>query len=191
MIEHNFKRSGFVVTHRSRVAVRARAHHVLDYAQRAFGWSGVPFPITELLEIWSTECGPVAGEDSPNLDVYEPGEMPHAAAEFVPHLNVIKVSNDIWDAACDGDGESRSVLAHETGHVCLSHYAAAGLYDNSIVIPATDSEHQANWFADELLMDCRKIDLSIDGTDALQRRFLVSRAMAARRVRELMLERRT
>lgn len=191
MIDHVYKRSGFRVARKARRVVRARAHYVLDLAKRDFGWSATPFPISMLLEIWSSESGAIVGENSPNFDVFEPEEMPHAAAEFVPHENVIKVSRDIWDAACDGHHESRHVLAHEIGHVVLGHYIAAGLYDDSIVVPETDSEHQANWFADELLMDVRHINLDRDGIDALVDRFGVSKTMAARRIRELILERRT
>ena len=76
------------------------------------------------------------------------------------------------------------------GHVKLNHHAAAGLYYEEFVTvdPETDSEHQANWYADELLMDSRKIDLAVDSIPDVMRRFRVSEAMAVRRLRSLILE---
>ncbi len=186
-----YRKSGFVVPEKSRKTVRSYAHYLIDHVETEIGWKDrQQFPISDLLEMWSAECGPNVGRDRPGLDILESNELPHADAEFVPHLNLIRVDEDIWDAACDGDSSARWVLAHETGHVVLKHYAAAGLYCESdrAVKPEVDSEHQANWFADELLMDSRKINAISDGTRALTQRFHVSEKMAARRLRELILE---
>lgn len=145
-----------------------------------------------LTELWGAEHdwdGRV-GETPPNFELFEPSELPHADAEFDPVENVLRIDDSVWDAACVCEPESRWILAHEIGHVWLGHYAAAGLYGDeyTIVDPDTDSEHQANRFADELLMDDREIDPSADGYAAIMRRFRVTQAMATRRLRELAHE---
>ena len=188
--DHAYRRAGFPVARRSRRDVRLVAHYLLNHVSKEIGWLADPFPIVDLLELWAAECGPTVERDRPNIDICEPDEIPHADAEFIPHRNVIRIDRQIWDDASDGDPLCHWILAHETGHVLLKHYASAGLYRDGFkaVDPETDSEHQANWFADELLMDSRKIDLSTDGTTALIQRFSVSSAMAVRRLRELILE---
>jgi hypothetical protein len=171
--------------------VRKHAHHLIDHVDESIGWKVTPFPITELIEFWASMCGPKVDLHPPNLWVCESRDLPHADAEFRPHQNLICVNERIWDSASDGDAQARWVLAHECGHVTLKHYAGAGLYceTHSVVEPEADSEHQANWFADELMMDSRLINLAADGINALMQRFLVSEAMAARRLQDLVRQR--
>lgn len=188
----HYRQAGFRVSHRSRKNVRARAISVLDAINSRTGWSSAPFPISRVLELWSAESGPTVGDHPPNFDVMTAAELPHCDAEFVPHLNLIRVTEDVWDAATSHDPAASWVLAHEIGHAVLRHHVAAGLYDDtSRVEPEKDSEHQANWFADELLMDLRLFDPAITGTGALIKMFGVSEPMAARRIRELILESRS
>lgn len=190
MTDHRYREAGFIVPSKPRAIVRSTAHYLLDYVSQEFTWATAPFPVCALLELWASECGPRVGQHPPNLDIRDPHELPNAAAEFVPHLNTLRVDCDVWDSACNGNAESRRVLAHEIGHVVLKHYAAAGLYrDNQVAVnPETDSEHQANWFADELMMDSRLIKCSSDGVLAIMQRFDVSEGMATRRLRDLILE---
>lgn len=69
----------------------------------------------------------------------------------------------------------------------LTHYPAAVRYthDYRVVQAETDSEHQANWFADELMMDNRIVANS-DGADSLMAKFDVSVDMATRRIRWML-----
>ncbi|MDB5985233.1 MAG: hypothetical protein JWR16_286 [Nevskia sp.] len=188
----HYRQAGFRVTRRNRQNVRAMAVAVLDAINARTGWSSAPFPISRVLELWSAESGPTVGDHPPNFDVMTATELPHCDAEFLPHLNLILVTEAVWDAATSHDPAARWVLAHEVGHAVLRHHVAAGLYDDvSRVEPEKDSEHQANWFADELLMDLRLFNPTTTGTDALIEIFGVSELMAARRIRELILETRS
>lgn len=190
--EQRYRAAGFEVRRASRAYVRRMAHYLIDHVHDTTGWSGTVFPIVGLIEYWGSECGEVAGKDYPNFEVCEPYELPHGDAEFRAHTNTIVVDREVWDAAHSHDAEARGVLAHEVGHVMLKHFAAAGLYSDTlrVVDPETDSEHQANWFADELLMDSRIIEPN-DGVAALMANFHVSSDMATRRIRDLIRERRT
>lgn len=186
-----YRQSGFVVAHRTRQDVRDEAHLLIDRVKHATGASSTPFPICGLIELWGSECGSRPGIDVPNFDIVEPEDLAHADAEFDPVSNLIRIDQTVWDAASDGDADGRWTLAHEVGHVVLKHYAAAGRYlEGQIVHPDTDSEHQSNWFADELLMDSREIDIHRDGTSAIVTRFRVNEALATRRIRELVLQNR-
>lgn len=187
-----YRQSGFRVAPRTRQDVRDEAHLLIDRVRRATGASSTPFPICGLIELWGAECGSRTGIDVPNFDVVEPDELPHGDAEFDPLSNLIRIDRTVWDAASDGDADGRWVLAHEVGHVVLQHYAAAGLYrdEHTFVNADTDSEHQSNRFADELMMDSREIDIHADGYGAIKARFRVTEAMAIRRIRGLVLENR-
>lgn len=189
--DRKYRAAGFEVPQAPRVYVRTAAHVLIDHVRKQIGVPGDVFPIVRLIEYWGTECGSVPGEDMPNYVVCDPHELPHGDAEFRVHENTIYIDRDVWDAASNGDPEARSVLAHETGHVVLKHYPAAGRYnhDYRVVQAETDSEHQANWFADELMMDNRCI-VNSDGVDSLIAKFDVSADMATRRIRDWMLERK-
>lgn len=73
---------------------------------------------------------------------------------------LIKITDTVFDGACDGKGFHRFTLAHEIGHLLLhvnetpKAYARGEEPNHKIY---QDSEWQADEFASEFLMDSREI----------------------------------
>lgn len=187
----NFRESGFKVPARSRLEVRRAAHGLLDYMSIQYGWQKPYVLIIDLIELWGSFDDSGESGRVPNYEVIDDTELPDRAAEFIPSDNLLRVRQSVWNAATDGMGSERETLAHELGHIVLTHpqptLARAYNYFHRVE-PETDSEYQANWFLDEFLMDVREMSIS-DGVSDLVERFGVSEAGAARRIRELILER--
>lgn len=79
---------------------------------------------------------------------------PNTYAYYNSTENVMHIREDVYEAACMGDGRHRFTLAHEIGHyllhsegVCLSRSVSV-----SEIKPYFNPEWQANTFASALLM---------------------------------------
>jgi Zn-dependent peptidase ImmA (M78 family) len=84
-----------------------------------------------------------------------------------PGANEIRIRQDVYVAACKGDGRARFTVMHEIGHFILhsTHRIALCRLENGERLPPyEDPEWQANTFAAECLMD---VDV-IRGMDFLQ-----------------------
>lgn len=107
------------------------------------------FPIVELMEMLSNS-------GVFNLEICSKEEMGTKFGETIPYENTIKIREDIYEKACEGDGFSRATLAHEFFH-WLSHSEknvslcrkAEDLKNRKAY---EDPEWQANCFAGELLV---------------------------------------
>lgn len=93
-------------------------------------------------------------------------EMPDKCGETYPALNLIKIREDIYCRAVQGDGFSRLTVGHETGHLLINDEHSISLCK---IQPGTrlkayeDPEWQANCFAGELLMYYPLVkDFSVD-----------------------------
>lgn len=107
------------------------------------------FPILHFLE----NVLPLTDE-SFYLEIVEDDLMTGIHAEYVPHLDVIRVRRSIYDAAVCGHLWARSTLAHELGHYYYHdeksvRYAKLDPFQK--VPPDFDPERQANVFSAELL----------------------------------------
>jgi len=69
-----------------------------------------------------------------------------------PDLGVIQIREDVYDAACKGNGRARDTMAHELGHFIL-HRGMSMARPTSRGVPRLieDSEWQADEFAGLLL----------------------------------------
>lgn len=121
------------------------------------GLAGTPyFPILHFLE----NVLPLTDE-SFYLEIVEDDLMTGIHAEYVPHLNVIRVRRSIYDAAVCGHLWARSTLAHELGHYYYHdeksvRYAKLDPFQK--VPPDFDPERQANVFSAELLAPINLIE---------------------------------
>ncbi|KQS19247.1 hypothetical protein ASF99_05000 [Exiguobacterium sp. Leaf187] len=103
--------------------------------------------IFNLIEVGLSE----AFEDFSYLIV--PEHKMYEYALFLPELNELRIREDVYEAALNGNPRHRFTLAHEIGHVCL-HRGIKRLARGGapVSIPAfKDPEWQANEFAGELL----------------------------------------
>ncbi len=182
-----YRQSGVEVPYKTRREVRHTAHYVRDISKEKYGFAEACFPIVRLIETW----GSMPEWKCPNYIVLEDDMLPTCSASFHPDMQTYFVRETVWDLAWDDDPESRETLAHETGHCVLKH-PYVGLQRASLefhnVVPETDSEHQANWFMCELLMDSRLIT-STDTVGTLIDKFNVTEELARFRIFELMAER--
>ena len=90
-----------------------------------------------------------------HLDVVRPEDLPGREAEFNPIYFCIRISEPIYEAACNDDGHCRFTVAHELGHFFLhrDQIPAFGRPAKDGKIPAyKHSEWQADTFARNLLV---------------------------------------
>lgn len=80
-----------------------------------------------------------------------------------PWTGTIRVSQRVFDMACEGERDALFVMLHELGHLFLGH--KVGLYNATTEpIMIEDAEWQADYFAEQvlLLMGHRMNQLSFD-----------------------------
>lgn len=92
-------------------------------------------------------------------------EMGDKHGETFPTVPLIKIREDVYERACDGQARDRMTIAHEVGHLFLhgqEKISLARLSNNTAVPAYLDPEWQANAFAGELLAPYKYIkELSV------------------------------
>lgn len=89
------------------------------------------------------------------LEIVPLGDMPFLEGETLLGQCTIRIREDIYEAACNGDGRARFTIAHEVGHFLLhtpDSIVLCRLEPGQRLRPFEDPEWQANTFASELLM---------------------------------------
>ena len=107
------------------------------------------YPIIHVLELVIPQIDP-----SFNFEVVHNNELTGRQAEYIPHINTIRVKDSIYDAACGGHWESRFTLAHELGHYIYhdeQNVWFATLEQGERVPVEYDPERQADVFGQETL----------------------------------------
>ena len=186
MTRHSrFRETGYPVPRRDTRNIRTVAHELLDWTYRRFSRKGEPVEVIKVIEFLGSEVD----NGYPDFEIVEDSEIPGFVAKFYPDRMLFKFACSIWDAASDGDGEARYHIAHEIGHNALKHPSEAfgREFLNDIVVKDEDSEHQANSFADEYLMDSRLIARDCN-VAAVMRQFGVDEPTASRRINNLTRE---
>lgn len=108
------------------------------------------FPITELLDVL-TEIF-----ESFSYEIVENHELPpdtHGDTDVL--TGHIRIKQEVYDNACDGNGRDRMTIAHEIGHyftLCFCGFKLERNFSNEKVITYRDPEWQAKCFAGELLV---------------------------------------
>lgn len=143
------------------------------------------FPIVRFMELVLPQSDPTF-----SFEVVEDEELCGVQAEYIPHLNTVRVKSSVYEGATDNNWWARSTLAHELGHYYYHDEHSvryAKLDPGQRIPPDYDPERQANIFAAELLAP---IHLIKGLTSAqISRTFGVSRTIANRQL--LALERIT
>jgi len=103
------------------------------------------FPIVEVVEAIVQD----------GFEVLEHGDIGSNYGLTYPDANRMLIRKDTYDAACDGKGWAREVMAHELGHLILHRgiplpFASKEAEEQKHSILG-DSEWQANTFAELLL----------------------------------------
>ncbi|MDY6019174.1 MAG: ImmA/IrrE family metallo-endopeptidase [Anaerococcus sp.] len=137
---------GYIADPLSRKDIRKMAYRFREL----FGFENeMYFPIVQVIEFLSSK-----GEF--NLEICTVEEMGTKYGETIPSENTIKLREDIYDNACDGDGFSRSTCSHELLH-WLKHGEETVSFcrkedDLRKRRAYEDPEWQANCFSGELLV---------------------------------------
>ncbi|WP_417788699.1 helix-turn-helix domain-containing protein [Terasakiella pusilla] len=123
------------------------------------------FPITEVLEFKLDKFDPDFC-----LDVCSVEDMGEDEGMAVPGLNLIRIREDVYEKAWDGDGRSRFTLAHELGHYLLHADIGLARSENSHDHPIyRDSEWQADTFAGGLLLPSEVLNKCRDADEAAEK----------------------
>jgi len=148
--------------------IRSVAHQIRD----TFKIQDNYFPIVLFLEL-------LHQNELIEFEIVEKNEMPNDYGLTYPKKNKIVIREDVYDAAVDNDGFGRFTIAHELGHLILhkqetvyarnEHGGKHKIYE--------DSEWQADKFAQELLVDVRKVLKNYSIFD-LENEFGISRRAA-------------
>ncbi len=81
-------------------------------------------------------------------------EMGNKHGETYPSRNLIRIREDVYNRAINGEGRDRLTIAHEIGHLFMhedDNIALCRLEPNEKLRPFEDPEWQANAFGGELL----------------------------------------
>ena len=140
-------KSGFCVAPRKESELRTVAEKVRgilsDHADIKF------FDIIKVLEHKMPEVCPAF-----RYEIVEPLELPDREAEMNPLELCIRIREDIYLKAMDGDGHCRFTIAHELGHFFLHRtqtLAFGRKAENGKIPTFQNSEWQADVFARNLL----------------------------------------
>lgn len=104
------------------------------------------------------------------LDVAEKEELGDAHGLALPTQKVIRLREDVYERACDGQGRDRMTVAHELGHYIL--HRAPELAEIALTqdIPIFRTpEWQANTFAAELLISHQHVSDCVTPADFVGR----------------------
>ncbi|MGT2811762.1 ImmA/IrrE family metallo-endopeptidase [Streptococcus minor] len=122
--------------------------------------NALEFPIVEVLEGFS-EAGYF------DIEIVPVDAMPNSYGETLYHQKLIRIREDIYDKACEGDGFSRSTIAHELFHF-FKHRNEEIVFCRTVEELESrktyeDPEWQANCFAGELLVPIKLVkEMSIE-----------------------------
>ncbi|WP_370199390.1 ImmA/IrrE family metallo-endopeptidase [Roseibium sp.] len=121
---------------------------VADKVRTSLGLEATPrFPIIEVIEMLSDRLELV------QFEVWTKAEMGDAEGYTCPQGDFIRLREDVYEKACNGDGRARFTAAHELGHFLLhTNIPLARTRRGDGTAPFRLAEPQANQFAAEILM---------------------------------------
>ena len=150
--------SKYVVEGKSRNELRC----IAKYIRKILGQENtLYFPAVEVLEFLQ-EFDKDAYFEIVTKDELNPGE--HAITDIVH--KVIKIREDVYEGACNGNGRDRMTIVHEFAHfvlLCIFGFQLARTFDNKKIPAYMDPEWQAKCLAGEMMMDSDLIkNLTVD-----------------------------
>ncbi|MCD8294834.1 MAG: ImmA/IrrE family metallo-endopeptidase [Clostridia bacterium] len=107
------------------------------------------FPVVKFLE----NVLPIIIPDF-QLEIVPAEEMGNKHGETFPSKSLIRIREDVYVRAVNGEGRDRLTIAHEIGHLLLhagSTIALCRMAPGEQIMPYEDPEWQANAFGGELL----------------------------------------
>jgi transcriptional regulator with XRE-family HTH domain len=137
------RRRGFLVPPRAAEAIWKTAEGI---RQIFVAPECLAFPIIDVLEMKLHRMQPEFV-----LQVYERADMDGDEGRAIPEENTIVLAEDVYLAACNGDGRARFTACHELGHLLLHGQTILSRSSDGYEI-FRDAEWQADCFAGALLV---------------------------------------
>lgn len=142
---------------------------------KTIGYKGDgPFPILKLVEHVFSKV-----YEDYNFDIATETELGDNLGKTYPDKHLIRIREDVYNAAVQGQGLARAVVAHECGHLLLHQGIPMAMARREATreLPAyKSSEWQANAIAGALLMPASKI-IGLSPTEII-RKYNVSHSAA-------------
>lgn len=132
---------------------RAEIERFVQYIKRQIHFKGTEFPV-----LWFLESVIQSIDPSFSYDYVKSDELPdNTYAYYDPIRNVMKIDENVYIRACEGNPRDKFTLAHEIGHYFLVDEIAFTRKENGEVPAYMNPEWQANVFAGELLIPSNEI----------------------------------
>lgn len=151
-------RKGIPVKPLSRDYIREKASNIRSLVYSLTKNDPIKFNIVYFLDILL----PYLDSDF-SLEICTCTEMGSNHGLTIPSEHKIRIREDVFKGACQGNGRDRYTLAHELGHYLLHHNVMfACTEETTHHLPLyRNSEWQADCFAGELLMDFTQLDFAM------------------------------
>ena len=149
---------GYIADPLSRKDIRGMAYRFRKFLGLE---NELDFPIVKVIELLSNS-------GVFNLEICTVDEMGTKYGETIPSENLIKLREDTYEKACEGDRFSRSTCAHELGHWLIGHSEETVSFcrkeeDLRKRRAYEDPEWQANCFSGELFVSKHLVEgMTID-----------------------------
>ena len=138
-----------IVTPRSRLEIVSIVKHI----KKQIHFDGLNFPIVEFIEHVLPQI-----DESFKYEYCQKNELPaNVYAYYSPIDNLMKIREDVYIGASNGNSRDRFTLAHEVGHYFLHNEVILTRKSESEIPPYENPEWQANVFAGELLIPSQEI----------------------------------
>lgn len=141
------KKDGFCVSPRSEQEIQKMAEQVRKILSDGHDFKYLD--IVRILEHKMPEMFPAF-----RYEIVNASEMPDREAEMNPYEFCIRIREDVYVAAIDGDAHCRFTIAHELGHFFMHRHQTLAFghrAENGCIPTCQNSEWQADVFARNLL----------------------------------------
>jgi transcriptional regulator with XRE-family HTH domain len=152
------QRMGILVPPMSRAAIQDFAERVRDVFIEV---DQIKFPILEVLEFAMPKIF-----DGFHVDVCSHEIMGDDEGRVLSGTNCIMLREDVYDAACGGQGRARFTVCHELGHFLLHREIMMARNREERHPVYRDAEWQADFFAGSLLLSARHVSRFLNSDDA-------------------------
>lgn len=149
---------GYKTIPRSKARIRAFADKVRDI----FGFSlEEKIPV---MKIFETMCSGL-NEGDFEYEIVPIMEMPDKYAETIPEKRLVRIREETYYGACNGNPRDLFTVSHEIGHILLhSNSTISFARSDEQIKTYEDPEWQANTFAGEFMAPssvCKNMDIDL------------------------------
>lgn len=137
-----------MICRKTGVTTREDIRGFVRWLKKKVGLQNVsPFPIVFFFET----ILPQIVQDF-NFEILPVEEMETKYGETIPGINLIRIREDVYYQAVEGEENDKKTIAHEIGHLLMhDDIILCKVAEGEQINPCEDPEWQADVFAEELL----------------------------------------